>query len=278
MTVNVARRSRRRTPVPLPESIAPTPHESLAIGEINQTVFDCPNCARPIAIGVRRCPGCGTHLVLGVPLTKASVFTGLGLAIGVAIGGALGFGLSLNRAATTPAAGVAVLPSQSTTAGGSVGTTPTTVPPTAVPSSASSPTDIPPISRAALSQALGLNGRLGAGAATLKASLAARDFDASSVAETLRALSADSVFGQQLAGRLLDWPGSATLGGDLGSLYDSVHETATKWTVSSVRDEAAYHAAAVEMLDVLKGLTAVDAEAQALADQIGLEVAPAFAP
>jgi hypothetical protein len=273
MTVNVARRSRRRTPVSLPEPIAPTPHESLAIGEINQTVFDCPNCARPLAIGVRRCPGCGTHLVLGIPLTKASVFTGLGLVFGVAIGSVLGFGLNLNRpSVAAPAAGIAILPSQSTTVVPSIG------PPTAEPSPAGPATDIPPISRSALAQALGVNGRLGAGATALRASLAARVFDASTVAETLRALSADSVFGQQLAGRLMAWPGSATLGGSLGSLYDSVHETATKWTASSVRDVAAYRAAATDMLHVLKGLTAVDAEAQALADEIGLVVTPATAP
>jgi hypothetical protein len=85
MTVNVARRSRRRTSSPRREpSVAPT--ESLAIGEINQTVFDCPNCSRPLALGARRCPGCGTHLVLGVPLVKASVLGGVGLAIGIAHG------------------------------------------------------------------------------------------------------------------------------------------------------------------------------------------------
>ena len=42
--------------------------ESLAIGEIDQTVFDCPRCSRPLAVGTRRCPGCRTRLMAGVPL------------------------------------------------------------------------------------------------------------------------------------------------------------------------------------------------------------------
>jgi hypothetical protein len=134
------------------------------------------------------------------------------------------------------------------------------------------------MSRSALTQALNVNGRLGSGAAALRAALDARDFDASTVAETLRSLSADSVFGQQLAGRLVTWPGSAGLAANLDTLYDSVHQTATEWLVASVRDEAAYREAAADMLTVLKGLTAVDAEANALAGRIGLVVAPSAAP
>jgi hypothetical protein len=276
MTVNVVRRTRRRTPEPRPDPIV-TPKESLAIGEINQTVFDCPKCARPIAIGVRRCPGCHTRLVLRVPLATAAVFASVGLAFGIAFGGALGFSASLGRtAAATTVPGIAVPPSAATVPGGG-GTTPTASP-TSVPSSGAGPADIPPMSRSALSQAIGVNGRLAAGAATLRAALDGRQFDASTVAQTLRSLSADSVFGQQLAGRLTDWPGSASLGRDLETLYDSVHQTSTEWLVSSVRDEAAYRAAAAAMLDVLKGLTALDAEANALAGRVGLVVAPSAAP
>jgi hypothetical protein len=274
VTANVARRSRRRTPAPPPEVVAPTPTESLAIGEINQTVFECPKCARPLAIGVRRCPRCGTHLVLGVPLAKVSAFISLGLILGIAVGVTISFGLNIARAATVAPA-VGAMPSLSTTPGGG-GTVPTASPTTAPSPSPTS--DIPPMSRSALTQAIGVNGRLGAGADALRAALAAHDFDASSVAETLRSLAADSVFGQQLVPRLADWPGSAALSGSLGGLYDSVHQTATDWLVASVRDETAYREAAAAMLKVLKGLTAVDAEANALAGRIGLPVAPSAAP
>ena len=277
MTVNVARRGRRRSSEPRPE-VRPepiSPKESLAIGEINQTVFDCPKCARPIAIGVRRCPGCGTHLVLGIPLAKVSVFTGAGLAVGIAFGLLLGFGLNLGRAASTvPGPAIAALPSQPTTPAGGGGTAPTLAPPTIAPSSAAATPDIPPISRSALSQALGVNSRLAAGAASLRGMLVAANFDASGVAETLRSLSADSVFGQQLAGRLADWPGTVELGRDLNAVYERVNQSATDWLVSSVRDKAAYREAATDMVAILSGLTAVDAEARALADRVGLVTAP----
>jgi len=250
--------------------MAPAPTESLAIGEINQTVFECPKCARPLAIGVRRCPGCRTRLVMGVPLAKVSAFTSLGLILGIALGVTVSFGLNIVRAAAvTPAVGA--IASHPVTPGGGGGTVPTASPTTALPAPTS---DIPPMSRSALAQAIGVNGRLGAGAAALRAALGARDFDASTVAETLRSLSADSVFGQQLAGRLVTWPGSAGLAAKLDTLYDSIHQTATESLVASVRDEAAYRAAANKMLDVLKGLIAVDAEADALAGRIGLVIAP----
>ena len=130
------------------------------------------------------------------------------------------------------------------------------------------------MSRSALSQAVGVNSRLAAGAGTLRDLLGAGKFDASSVAETLRSLSADSVFGQQLAGRLGDWPGSAKLGRDLATLYQRINQSAADSLVSSVRDEAAYREAASDMIAILGGLTAVDREARALADSVGLVTAP----
>jgi hypothetical protein len=274
MTVNAARRSRRRTPDSRVELAAPT--QSMAIGEINQTVFDCPNCARPLAIGVRRCPGCRTRLVLGIALTKASVFVAVGLAMGIAFAGAVGFALSLGRATAAGIPATAVLPSQPTAPGGGGGVAPTITPiPTIAPAPA---VDIPPLSGSALSQAISVNGRLAAGAAALRTALGAPNFDATTVAETLRSLSGDSVFGQQLAGRLASWPDARPVGRDLDRVYDSIHQTATDWLVASVRDDAAYRAAAIAMLDVLKGLGAVDAEASALASRFGLAAAPSAAP
>ena len=283
MTVNVARRSRRRTSAPrLDPVVAPT--ESLAIGEINQTVFDCPNCSRPLALGAGRCPGCGTHLVLGVPFAKASVLAGVGLAIGIALGGVLGFTTALGQRVTAaPAAGVAGLPSKAPgVAGGPAASNsshPTVVPPSGTPAPSAAPAgQIPPISRSALLQAVAVNGRLQAGGAALKAALGARSFDSSTVADVLRTMSADSVFGQQLAGRLAAWSGSAMLAQDLDALYGDVHDTATEALVASVRDAAAYRSAATKMLKILGPLSALDADAGALAGQVGLDTAPSAAP
>jgi len=276
MTVNAARRNRRRTPET--QTIAPT--ESLAIGEINQTVFDCPACARPLAVGARRCPGCGTRLLLGIQAGKASVLAGLGLVVGIALGGAFGYGVGLGRAGAAAAAAKAgsALSSPAPVQVGGGGTTAASVRPTDTPGTGGSgggaTASGSPISRSALLQALGVNGRLRAGAVALRATLGANVFDASTVAQTLRTLSAESVFGQQVVGRMADWPVSFTLVKDLASMYDAVHQTAIEGLVASVRDDAAYRATAVAMLKVLDGLPALDREAQAVAAEIGLEIPP----
>ena len=276
MTVNAARRNRRRTPEP--QTIAPT--ESLAIGEINRTVFDCPACARPLAVGARRCPGCGTRLLLGIQAGKASVLAGLGLVVGIALGGAFGYGVGLGRTGAASAAAKAgsALSSPAPVQVGGGGTTTASVRPTDTPgtggSGGSATASGSPISRSALLQALGVNGRLRAGAVALRATLGANVFDASTVAQTLRSLSAESVFGQQVVGRMADWPVSFTLVKDLASLYDAVHQTAIEGLVASVRDDAAYRATAVAMLKVLDGLPALDREGQAIAAEIGLEISP----
>ena len=103
MTVNAVRRARRRPVPPLPEQNGGS-SDSLAIGEIDQTVFDCPRCTRPLAVGTRRCPGCRTRLMAGVPLARASSFIVAGLAVGLAVGGggAAAFGLTQALAAAPP--------------------------------------------------------------------------------------------------------------------------------------------------------------------------------
>src|SRR4029453_5165008 len=90
MTVDVARRRTRRTTKVAPSEAPASPviAEKISIGEIEPTIFSCPSCQRPLAIGAHRCPGCGTHLMLGVQGGKASVFVVAGLALGLALGGA----------------------------------------------------------------------------------------------------------------------------------------------------------------------------------------------
>jgi hypothetical protein len=278
MTANVARRGRRRTPEPSPDPIS-VPMETIAIGEINQTLFDCPTCARPLPLRARRCPGCGTHLVLGVPLAKASLLAATGLAIGIAVGGVVGFGVGIGR--NVQAAAVVVALPSTAPAGGPAASqgTPSTAPPSRAPSFSPDPAgQMPPISRSALLQVVAVNSRLRAGEASLRTALAARSFDASAVAEILRSMSADTVFGQQLADRLAAWPGASVLADDLDTLYGSVHDTATEALVASVRDAAAYRTAATAMLNALAPLPALDADAAALAGRIGFDPTASAAP
>jgi hypothetical protein len=248
--------------------------ESISIGEINQTVFDCPSCARPLAIGVKRCPGCGTRLLFGVPLAKATLLASTGIAIGIAIGGVFGFGVGLIRPLAAAAISDAPVASQAPlaslapvdggTGSGGTGTVPDL--------------QIPPLSRSALAQTLDVDARLVANADLLRAALTARVFDAPTVAQTLRSMAADSVIGRQLADHVRAWTGSAAVGRDLDDLYVAIHGTASDALISSVRDQAAYRTAATRMLVVLEGLSAVDGAARTLASQSGVNVPASPAP
>ena len=74
------------TEAPAPELMSAAP-ESMVIGEDDSEIFTCPTCSRPLATGVSRCPGCGTHLVMGMPLRRAVARGGVVLVIALAIGG-----------------------------------------------------------------------------------------------------------------------------------------------------------------------------------------------
>ncbi len=289
MTVDVVRRARRRAPArdAAPEpSIATT--ASIAIGEINQTVFDCPACARPLALGARRCPGCGTRLVNGVTLGKVSAFVAVGLAVGLLLGAGGGLVVGLNQAGAAPAAGPSAIPAAgggNGNGGGAVvgsSSPAATAAATATASAAPTPTTtsgIPPVARSALVQVAATNGRLAIAAASLTDALAARAFDASAVAQTLRTVSADSVFGEQLADRVGMWSGSATLAGQLASFYGAIHDTAADGLVASVQNTAAYRSAATAMVKLLDGVPAVDAAVAAVAAAGGVDLPlPSGAP
>ena len=274
MTVNAARRPRRRAAEPPPDPITRAPVDTLAIGEIDQTVFDCPNCARPLALGARRCPGCRTRLVMGIPLSKATVFASLGLAIGLAVGSVGGFVFAAMRTPAATPAPATHAPSAAPV--GAIGSAPTTaVPGTATPpapSTVGGSGDMPALTRSALAQAITVDERLGDAARELRAAGAARAFDASDVAQVLRTISADSVYGQQLADRLAAWSDSATVGGDLETLYTSIHDRAAEALVASVRNEAAYRENARAMLELLGTVPTVDGRLRDLATTYGVPI------
>lgn len=310
MTANIAPRTRRRAPVKKTEpteelSLGPSPIErpapsfapsptpaflprlvpgnSMTIGEIDQTVFDCPSCSRPLALGARRCPGCSVRLVNGVVLGKASVFVTAGLALGLLAGAGGGFMLGIGSAAAVPAIGAGARPGAA--GGPSVGpiaasTAPSapavTAPPSPGPGPSASvgatPGSIPPATRAALVQTAGSNDRLTAARADLTAALAASTFDASNVARILRAVSADSVHAEQVATRIAAWSGSAAVGTRLAAFYGTIHEAAADSLVASVRNVAAYRAAATTMVGLLAGIPAVGDEIRAAAASLGVVI------
>ena len=279
MTVNAARRPRRRAAEPVPEPIV-APAESIAIGEIDQTVFDCPKCGRPLAMGARRCPGCRTRLVMGVPMSKASVIGGGGLLVGLLFGASAGVAIGFaSRSAVAPPAPPVVIPSTAPIGGGG-GTLATPVPIPSVPSGGgggSTGSGMPAVSRSALTQAITVNEHLHGAAASLSAAINARSFDASEVAQTLRAISAETVYAQQLAVAVAGWSGSAEAGGRLSAAYAEIHDAAAEALIASVRNEAAYRGAAKSMVALLAQVRSVDAELRDLAAANGVALPGASA-
>jgi hypothetical protein len=242
------------------------PHEPLAIGEEERDIFNCPECARPLAVGTSRCPSCRTRLVLDVRMQKAGLFTGLGLIVGLVVGAGAGAGAMLATAA--PATGVVpnvVHPAQpaNPSTGGSG------VLPTAAPS-------VAPIAISALRQSASVNGRLADDAAELRSLAAEPTTDAPRIAQALRNLAAEAVFGLNVVTRLDGWDRAEPVAGDLKSLYGDIRLTAREGLSASLHNGPAYHAAAAEMLLVLAGLTDVDATSRDLAQTVGVELPDVF--
>jgi hypothetical protein len=262
MTVNVARRRSRSRAAAAPEA------PSIPIGEINQTIFACPACARPLALGSHKCPGCGTRIVMGVQLRRASVFTAVGLFAGLLLGaGGLFAAITLDRLVNAPdpggqaAAAAAVTAGQP--AGSGPGTTATAKPSapvaTATPRPTAATTDAPALTRSALGQAVALNERILESGEALRAALAAKRFDAFAVSQVLRTMSSDAVVGLGLTPHIGAWRGGATAATDLTAFYTSVKATAAEGLAASVRNEKAYRTAATRQVELLAGLDAVDA-------------------
>ena len=272
MTVNVAGRRGRASRSPDAAAEAP-----LSIGELEQTVFLCPGCSRPLAFGVRRCPGCGTHLVMRVELKRASAFVVMGLLAGVAVGGALtAASFALDRpgrdariAADAAAAALAAAAAETDT--DPVATARPLATPATDPGTGTT-TGIPAITRSAIGQALTVDGRLAASATALAAAAGARTFDTVEVAAILRSLSGDAVFGLQLTPHIGAWKGGAEVSGALTTFYTSVQDTAAEGLTASIRNEAAYRAASTKMLQLLAGLGALDGSLRSAAGGAGVSL------
>ena len=266
MTVEVAQRRTRKPKV----RVAP---ESLAIGEIDQTVFACPACARPLALGARHCPGCGTHLILGVQAKRASMFVVAGLAGGVILAGMLGAaGSAIDKAArdATAAAAAAALPS------GFAPVASATPAPSANPSpTTGTNSSVPGLTRSALAQAAAVNERLAASSTALAAALAAPKFDTYGVSQILRATSGEAVLGLQLSSYVGSWPSGQALSGEMTQFYSTVQQTAAEGLSASIRNETAYRTAGQQMLDLLRRLDLVDGHIRGLAADAGVVIAPA---
>jgi len=255
--------------------------DQLAIGEIDQTLFDCPDCGRPLALGARRCPGCGSFLVRSVLLRKAALFVATGFLLGglagagggFALGGALaGAGGVAAGAGPTSSAAPSVSPAASTGATGPTPTAPaaSTAPATPAPSSGSASAGTLPFAvRSAFTQLLAVDAKFADAEADLRAALAAPTFDANAVATTLRAVSAQTLFASQVAAQVAAWPGAGELGTTVVDYYANLHDAAATALDNSVRNAKAYQSAARAIAGLLGDRAEIDTAIRAAADAAG---------
>jgi len=274
MTVDAARRRTRRTTKVAPPPAPPIgASERIAIGEIEQTVFSCPNCQRPLAIGAHGCPGCGTHLINRVPLGKASLFVALGIAVGLAIGGVGAASALVSANASRDAeikaavaAAIAELPVPVATAAPIA---------TNHPVASAKPPDpvgIPPLAAGALKQAATVNAELLAAVPVLQSALSARDLDTYTVFQVLRSLSTNATTGKQLAAHIGGWSGGGALETELTTFYALVGDAADEGLDASIRNKEAYRAAAKDMVTLLAGVDGVDALLRSVATDAGVSI------
>ncbi|HEY7524453.1 MAG TPA: hypothetical protein VH720_12455, partial [Candidatus Limnocylindrales bacterium] len=232
MAINVLK-GRFRLPRPQPAAT-----ESLAIGEVDTEIFNCPVCQRPLAVGASRCPGCRTRLAMGRPLRQVAFYGGLGTA-GVLAG------------ALTLVTLVSVVQAMGAR-GASNDLRPSAAP--SEPGTTSNPRPISPISantRSALDQAVTVNRRLAASGGLLRSALARKDLDSFAVAGLLRDLAADATYGADLIARVRAWSDADAVATDLELLYRDVRASARGGLAASLTNDRAYRAAGQRMLTVL---------------------------
>jgi hypothetical protein len=214
--------------------------------------FPCPTCARPLGRGTGRCSGCGTRLVLDVPMSRASVLAGAGLVVGLLVGG-LGMALLLPRNAAAPDA--------STVAGGPAATGATLLGVT-VSSSAG----------AALRGTTELNGRLAAEAQPLAGAVRAKSFPTADVVRILRRMRNDVRAGSGMVPALGGWPEAGGQQAALSAFYAELTGEIDLALAASVTSRGTYKAAAKKVLTTLSRVPGLDADARVLADAAGMKM------
>jgi len=149
------------------------------------------------------------------------------------------------------------------TAGLLLGTTPVTTAgpggsPTPGPSTEASASAAPAYNLADIGNALEIGRRLVATREELRTELKAATVDASAIAANLRRANADLLAGIDVADRLTARPGTADIGNDLGAIYSDTHDRIDAALDNSVRNAAAYHDAAVDVVASLARLDPID--------------------
>lgn len=245
----------------------PPAPEPLAIGETDKEIFNCPVCARPLALGAGLCPGCGTRLLVGVPARRASIFIAIGLIVGMMVGGSA-MAVIASIESTGPARAVAPAVTAPSAAPGASAPAPAPAVDVSVPSAAIS----------ALRQTALLNDRIVADANLLEIALRAGPSGTPDVARALRSLAADAALGTPMAKGVAAWAAGADVSADLSSFYRKIGATAKDGLSYSLANDRAYARAARDMLRVIDGMAALDATSRSLAAGAAFELPPVSLP
>jgi hypothetical protein len=263
---------------------APAVPEPLPIGQEEQQIFNCPVCSRPLATGARRCSGCQTRLIRGVPALKANLFIATGLVVGLFVGGGAvaGYGALTPHVTTPRPAGAGALP---TTAPGAGGGTSGAIP--SAGSGGSSGTGgsgsgaapaLSAIASSSLQQAADVNVKLAEGSLALRVALDESRFDTADAAMILRSIASNAQFGADLAPKIGTWEPGADLSADLAAFYETVRETARMGLGSSLANTQGYRQAATDMIRTLRGLRALQSSATKLGATVSITLPPLPTP
>lgn len=243
----------------------------LLIGDRAQAVVPCPSCARPLARGQGRCPGCGTVLVAGVRLQAAGFLVLVGVMLGM-IGGALVAGAAMAPRLAAGDAAVAELAATrqtaerpSAAAPGSEGGASASAPP--VPAAG-----LPDGIAGGLLQVAAVNTRLAEATAALDLELAARKPRSAEVAMLIRRVAADARAGAEAARSLGRWDAAAPLAAAGSTFYAAAVATATDGLAAPLADRAAYTAAGRAVLAALGDLPEIAATTGEVAALAGVEL------
>ncbi|HEY2887993.1 MAG TPA: hypothetical protein VGJ17_05225, partial [Candidatus Limnocylindrales bacterium] len=145
---------------------------------------------------------------------------------------------------------------------------------TAVPTAAAAAIAAPQAAVTALSGTALVNGRIAAESAALTATLADSKATTIDIARALRSLSADATQGIDLAARLAPWREADSARGQLDDFYRGLSSRATLALRGSLNDASGYRRSASDMLDILRGLSGVDAASRTLAATVDLTLPP----
>ena len=242
--------------------------EQLPIGEADANIFNCPRCARPLGVGTSRCPGCGSRLVAGVRLGRAIGFVGIGFLAGSVLGGGT---VTAVTGMTRPVGGADVqVPAVVTS---STGPTATAQP---APTSRPAPVDptIPSAALAALRQSAIVNQRLVTDAERLTVVLASKSPTGTDVAPILRSLAATASFGDRIAPDIAAWADGAAVSEGFVTFYAAIGDIADEGLAASLSNNRVYVDAGRRMMQILGGMTDLDAASRVLAATADVDLVP----